>query len=87
MAIRNLLHVDHIEPFKEWLDGNQIKWRPGVGDYEVIQIECGKKWIPIFARLDTLAGNKLVHYTIWGPVVPLVQKFLRYHKAQKKKTK
>lgn len=85
MAQRNLLHVNQIEAFKEYLDGNQIPWRLGVGEFEEMQVRIKNKWVAIYRRLDTNAGNPLVHLTVWGGVIPIVHRFLRYKKARDKK--
>lgn len=85
MAQRNLLHVNQIEAFKEYLDGNQIPWRPGVGEFEEMQVRIENKWVAIYRRLDTNAGNPLVHLTVWDGVIPIVHRFLRYKRAKDKK--
>ena len=46
---RNLLKQKQIEGFKAWLDENQLAWRPGKGQYQIIQLrmENGNGWSAI----------------------------------------
>lgn len=84
MRSRALLHVDKLEAFKEWLTKHGHKWRPGRGEFQVIQIQDPKNgsWTPIFSRMDTTAGHKLVHYTAYGYPLKLVYKFIRHEIGQ-----
>ena len=41
---RNLLKRADIERLKVWLDANDQSWRPGKGDYQLLQVKIGKGW-------------------------------------------
>ena len=69
---RNLLAQSKLEGFKQWLGDHGIPYRPGRGDFEVIQVLADNgTWQCIFYQLD-----KTVHYTVAGPLVPLVRRFI-----------
>lgn len=46
MAIhdRNLIKRADIKRFQVWLDANDQAWRPGKGDYQMMQVKIGKGW-------------------------------------------
>ena len=70
--IRFTLHLTHLEPFNEWLTQRGIAFRPGKGDWQVMQVETPKHgWQVIFRRADMLE-----HYSINAKLLPLVQSFI-----------
>lgn len=77
MAIRNLLHKNKLEKFKNWLDENDIPHRDGKGEYEVIQIMTKDGWQKIYKRL-----NMPEHLTIQDKIYPLIKRFLKEQKVK-----
>ena len=78
---RNLLHKSKLENFKTWLMKEGIQFRPGRGDFEVIQIFTKNRhnpWQCIFDRLDTKE-----HYTVAAPLEGLVYEFIKATRVQK----
>ena len=71
MASRNLLHKNKLEEFKRWLLDNEILYRPGKGDWAIIQIHWKGAFHKLYAR-----GNMSEHVTVQDALVPLVQKFI-----------
>lgn len=71
MAIRNLLHANHLEDFSEWLASNEWKLEKTKGDYEVLRARKGKTLLLVYEKI----GAK--HLTIEGRFVGLVKAFLR----------
>lgn len=41
---RGLLKVTEVERFRMWLEANGQAWRPGKGDYQLLQVQIGKDW-------------------------------------------
>lgn len=61
---RNLLHKTHLEDFKAWLAYRGTEYRPGRGDWQVLQVKCGQEWQCVYHRIYmpehlTVAGNKI----------------------------
>jgi hypothetical protein len=73
MANRNSLHIDKLELFKTWLSENDIKFRPGKGDFQVLQVETVKNGYQcIYSRFDMPE-----HYTVQDKLMPLVKRFIK----------
>lgn len=71
MANRHTLHKTKLEAFKAWLDMQGIGYRPGKGDWQVLQVLTNKGWQVIFSRLDMPE-----HFTVGDDLMPLVRRFL-----------
>ena len=70
---RNLLHINDLERFKAYLDAQGIKYRPGRGEYQVLQIcKDGKHWNCIYER-----HHMPEHYTTDRHLDSIVAKFCR----------
>ena len=83
MARRNLLHVDKLEDFKDWLNREMIEHRPGKGTWEVLQVKTDDGiWPKIYDR--GTGERKLTHYTVQDKLVPLVQQFIEDQHADRK---
>lgn len=41
---RNLLKRADVERFQGWLNDNQLAWRPGKGDFQLMQVKLAKGW-------------------------------------------
>lgn len=72
MARRNVLHHNHMEPFRAWLDSKGIEHRPGRGAYEVMQIKQGSEWRAVFTK-----ARAPEHVSVPETLVALVRRFLR----------
>jgi hypothetical protein len=81
MTARNLLHKDKLEGFKSWLDSKGREHRPGGGAWQVLQIRWGSGWQAIFER-----AHMPEHLSIPGPLIPLVQAYIRESRAEKSPT-
>jgi len=79
MANRCTLHKTKIEQFKEYLDSREIPHRPGVGDYQVLQVRFKLKWHVIYYR-----DAAKEHYTAVDALVPLVRDFVRSRYCERK---
>lgn len=79
---RSLLHKSKLEDFKAWLDENCINHRPGVGDYQVLQVErrCPvvNRWDAIYERL-----HEPDHLTVVTQLERLVRRYIKERKCQK----
>lgn len=73
MARRNLLHKSKLADFKEWLSMNGIQWRDGKGSYQVIQVNTGCGWTPIYDS----SKERREHFTTQDALRPLVNRFIR----------
>ena len=62
MTDRRTLHKNQLENFKSFLNANSIKFRPGKGIYEAIQVRTRDGWKPIFNNTHsdhfTIQDNK-----------------------------
>jgi hypothetical protein len=67
-----------MDDFIAWLDANNYPWRPGRGDYQLIQVQVDGSWYPIYDR-----NNAIEHVTVYGPVVRVVRAFIRERKARR----
>jgi hypothetical protein len=77
---RSTLHINHLEPFKEWLVRQGIAYRPGKGNYQVLQVNTPEHGFQvIFSREDMPE-----HYTVAGKLLPLVMQFLNERKGETK---
>lgn len=76
MASRNTLHKTKLQEFKDYLDANCIGYRPGKGEYQVLQV-CtpDSGWQVVFSRLDMPE-----HFTVGDKLLPLVRKYLESKK-------
>ena len=77
---RCTLHKTHLEPLKEWLrEVQQIPYRDGKGDYQVLQILTdGAGWQVVFAKKDMPE-----HYSVNDKLMPLIRRFYEYRKASR----
>ena len=72
MANRNTLHINKFEGFKHYLYENDIPYRKGKGDYQVLQVMTEKHGFQcIYRRADMPE-----HFTVQDKLYPLVRKFL-----------
>ena len=71
------LHITHFDDFKAFLDWKMIAYRPGKGDYQVLQVskDC-KHWDCIYRR-DSMPE----HFTVTKHLESLVDEFYRKRKA------
>lgn len=77
MAARNVFHVTHLQPFKDWCQDNQIEYRPGRDPHgrQVLQVKIGTAWQCIYHN----NGDK-EHYSVVEPLMPVIRRFLKdYH--------
>lgn len=79
MADRCTLHVNKLEAFKVWLQDNDFDYRPGKGEYQVLQVQTKRHgWQVVFKRADMPE-----HYSINDKLYPIVKRFIkegrRYH--------
>lgn len=74
MFKRALLHKSKLEGFKSWLIENQIQYRAGKGDYQVLQVEVENRFYPIYDRHQ---GN---HFTTQKELMPLVRRYIASEK-------
>lgn len=73
MADRCSLHIKHLDTFKTWLDVKGIAYRPGKGEYQVLQVLTRYHgWQVVYRRNDMPE-----HYTINNGLKGLVRLFLR----------
>lgn len=79
MADRKTLHKTKLGAFKEYLDYNMIPYRPGKGDYQVLQVQIEARWQVIHERLDMPE-----HFTIPEKLVPTVFAFIRSERSNSK---
>lgn len=73
MAVRNLLHINHLESFAKWLLKNGWKLEEPKGDYEVLRARKGKTFFPVYRK----HGSD--HLPIEDRFVGLVKKYLKSH--------
>ena len=74
---RNTLHLSHLEPFKQFLIDEFIVFRPGRGDYQVLQIQLKDgQWACVYSRLDMPE-----HYTVDRRLDKLVVQFIKQLKT------
>ena len=73
---RDLLHKKDLESFKIWCEKYGVSTRDGKGPYQLLQIKVHSEWHAIYERLDTHAGNELVHLTVPDKIMPLVKSFI-----------
>ncbi|MBI1415554.1 hypothetical protein GU240_19025 [Acinetobacter baumannii] len=70
MSKRALLHKSKLEDFKSWLIANQIQYREGKGDFQVLQVEVKDRFYPIYDRLQG------AHFTTQRELIPLVKRYI-----------
>lgn len=76
---RNTLHLSHLEAFKQFLIDEFIAFRPGRGDFQVLQIKMpDNQWACLYSRLDMPE-----HYTVDKRLDGLVGKFIAHRKGAK----
>lgn len=68
---RGMLHKTKLEDFKCFLIGQQVQYREGKGDYQVLQVEIKGRFYPIYDR------HKGDHFTTQQELMPLIGKYLR----------
>lgn len=74
MFKRALLHKSKLEAFKSWLIENQIQYRAGKGDYQVLQVEVKNRFYPIYDR------HQGSHFTTQKELIPLVRRYIASEK-------
>ena len=73
MARRDLLHKNKLEPFKVWLDDQNIAYRPGKGDWQALQVHHPLHgWQVLYERAEMPE-----HLTVAQKLVELVRQFIR----------
>jgi len=76
MASRNFLQKDKLEDFKRFCDERNIPYRPGKGQWQVLQVLTEDfEWKVIYKRLEMPE-----HYSLDERLVPTVLKFLAWNK-------
>lgn len=76
---RNTLHLSHLEAFKQFLIDEFIAFRPGRGDFQVLQVKLpDNQWACVYSRLDMPE-----HYTVDKRLDSLVSKFIAHRKGTK----
>ena len=76
---RNLLHVSHLPSFQEFLIRNFIPFRPGRGNFQVLQIQLEDgQWACIYNRLEMPE-----HYSVDRRLDPLVKSYIKTMKGAK----
>lgn len=68
---RCLLHKEKIEQFKSYLIKNNIQYRGGKGDFQVIQVEISGIWHPLYKRYS---GD---HFTATGDLITVIKNFIK----------
>ncbi len=81
MADRRTLHKTKLDDFKLYLDSHGIAYRPGKGDYQVLQVQTGKGWQSIYGK-----NNMTEHFSVQDKLMPTVRLFLNSSKKSKKQT-
>lgn len=75
---RNLLHINQLEEFKSFLTRTGRDYRPGKGDYQVLQVKTDNDgWQVVFRK-----NNMPEHYSTNHRLDPLVREFQRYGKQK-----
>lgn len=74
---RAMLHKSKLDEFLKYLSDNEIPFRDGKGDYEVIQVCVGGRFYPIHRRHS---GD---HMTTQDALKPIIIKFIRDQKNAK----
>lgn len=72
MAARNLLHITKLEDFKAWLGSKGIQHRPGVGDWQALQVRFGTGWAAIYTT-----ARASEHFSVQVPLAPMVRRYIR----------
>lgn len=79
---RCTLHIKHLEPFKKWLEAQDIPFRDGRGAYQVLQVWVPHKgkynWSCVYSR-DEMPE----HYTAQEHLLPTVRRFINDLKIAK----
>ena len=69
---RAILHKDKLEDFKKYLDCRGIAYRPGKGDYQVLQVDVPSRgWQAVYSRNDMPE-----HFTVNFAMLDLVRDFI-----------
>lgn len=77
---RNLLHVSHLPSFQEFLIRNSIPFRPGRGNFQVLQIQLEDgQWACIYSRLEMPE-----HYSVDRRLDHLVKSYIKVMKEGRK---
>ncbi len=78
MANRYTLHINKLESFKTWLSENNIEFRPGKGDYQVLQVAVPNNGFQCIYFRHQMPE----HYTVQDKLMPLVKRFIRESRAK-----
>lgn len=74
MPARNLLHKTKLEDFKSYLDEKGIPYRPGKGDYQILQVQHPDHgWLVIYSKLEAPE-----HYSVPWKLTSTVEKFIHW---------
>lgn len=79
---RNLLSVNKIPQFRKFLEDTGYDVRDTKTQYSEFKVFINGKGYEIYVRDNTYAGNKTVHASIYGAVIPLARMFLNQSKPQ-----
>lgn len=72
MTARNLLHKRRVDEFAQWMTDEDIPWREGRGEYEILQVQLPNGgWACLYRR-----ENMPEHVTVDKRLVELVHAFL-----------
>lgn len=72
---RNLLHINKLNDFKNFLNSYKIPFRSGRGEFQVMQVYLDGKWQVVYSRLHAKE-----HYTVVRPLEGLVEMFIAENK-------
>lgn len=79
-ACRNLMPVNLLEDWRDWLVSKGHDVQDTRAPYGVFALRFSGKTYVVYNRLETTAGNKLVHASLHGPLVGLARRFLNERK-------
>ena len=71
-ANRNTLHFSKLEDFKRWCKARGIDTRPGVGEFQVLQVRTGRNtWLGIYKKISAKE-----HFSVDRRMSGLIKKFI-----------
>ena len=75
---RCTLHKTHLEQFQYWLrEIEQIPYRPGKGDYQVLQVLTSDHgWQVVFVKAEMPE-----HFSVNEKLMPIVRQFYSFKKS------
>lgn len=72
---RNLLHLNKLVDFKNFLNSYNIPFRKGKGEFQVMQVFIDGNWQAVYNRLHAKE-----HLTVVKPLEGLVKMFIEENK-------